>query len=175
MKSWEDDHRWSSVFDRQIKMAIGPHVIGNASEEDDKERATDLVLVTDRVRIACRIRRWDKVQFDKYGGQFTIRSGRASGVKTELAKIKQGWGDLFFYGWGDPRTRRLQSWWLIDLDVFRLWHAQSADDGKCIIAGRIRNADGSVGEAYFLHHLPTSGIVASGVGLQLLDDSLVNA
>jgi hypothetical protein len=174
MNSWEKDHRWAAIFDRQIKMAIGPYVIGNATVEDDRERATDLVLVTDRVRIACRIRRWSKDYFDRYGGQFTVRSGRGSGAKTELAKIKEGWGDLFFYGWGDPQTKRLQSWWLLDLGIFRAWHAQAAADGKCIVAGRIRNNDGSIGEAYWIDMLPEGGTVACGVGLQILDDSLVN-
>jgi hypothetical protein len=174
MTGWEKDHSWAAMFDRQVKMAIGPHVIGNATAEEDLERATDLVLVTDRVRIACRIRRWTKQSHDRYGGEFTIRSSRASGVTTELAKIKAGWGDLFFYGWGCPQTRRLREWTLIDLQTFRQWHSQAAEERRCIRAGIIWNNDGSCGEAFRVCDLPEGGVAACGVGLQLMDDSLVN-
>jgi hypothetical protein len=175
MSSWTGDYKWAAIFDRQIKMAIGPHVIGNASAEDDMEKATDLVLVTNRVRIACRMRRWDMNAHARYGEQFTIRSARESGTKTELSKILAGWGDLFFYGWGDPRTRRLREWSLIDLSVFRQHHADSAAKGKCIVAGDKDNGDGTRFIAYWIPHLPEGGIVASGMGLQLHDDSVVNA
>lgn len=175
MSDWNSDYRWASTFDRQVKMAIGPHVIGNATAEDDMEKATDLVLVTDRVRIACRIRRWSVVAHAKYGGQFTVRSGRDSGARTELSKILEGWGDLFFYGWGDPQTKRLREWHLIDLAVFRRHYAESKASGKCIIADEINNRDGTRFVAYWVSHLPGDGVVASGVGLQLHEGALSNA
>lgn len=175
MSHWEEDHAWSALFDRQVKMAIGPHVIGNATVEDDRDRATDLVLATEKVRIACRIRRWSKQSCDKYGEQFTIRSHRNSGAKTELAKILEGWGDMFFYGWGCPQSVRLRDWFLIDLGVFRRWHEDAAERGKSVRAAVVKNQDGSSGDAFWIHHLPDGGLIASGVGLQLRDDALVNA
>lgn len=174
MSSWTGDYKWAAMFDRQVKMAIGPHVIGNASAEDDMEKATDLVLVTDNVRIACRIRRWSMDSHARYGSQFTVRSGRDSGAKTELSKILAGWGDLFFYGWGDPQTKRLREWSLIDLSVFRRYHAESAEKGKCIIADEKDNRDGTQFIAYWLNLLPDGGVVASGVGLQIHEDSVMN-
>lgn len=175
MRTWDQDHKWASRFDRQIKMAIGPYVIGSATVEDDVERATDMILVTDRVRIACRMRRWSKESHDKYGHQFTIRSGRSSGAKTELAKILEGWGDLLFYGWGDGATGRLREWVLIDLDSFRSWHSESLTRGVCIRRGMIFNDDGSSGEAFDYRHMPEGGVVATGHGLQLEDHSIAIA
>jgi hypothetical protein len=174
MSHWEEDHAWSALFDRQVKMAIGPHVIGNATVEEDRDRATDLVLATERVRIACRIRRWSKQSCDKWGGQFTIRSHRVSGVRTELAKILDGWGDMFFYGWGCPQSVRLRDWYLIDLEVFRSWYSEAALRGSSVRAAPVKNHDGSSGDAFWIHQLPDGGVIASGVGLQLRDDSLVN-
>lgn len=175
MTGWKKDYDFSAMFDRQVKMAIGPHVIGNATVEDDQERATDLVLSTERVRIACRIRRWSKQACDKWVGQFTIRSHRSSGVTTELAKILDGWGDMMFYGWGCPQSRRLRDWYLIDLDVFRSWYLEADRSGRTVLAGTVPNEDGSVGAAFWIHHLPDGGVIASGVGLQLHDDCLANA
>lgn len=175
MSDWVSDYQWARPFDRQVKMAIGPYVIGNACAEDDQDRATDMILVTDRVRIACRLRRWSQHVFSRYGEQFTVRSSRESGTRTELAKILEGWGDLFFYGWADPQTRRLREWSLIDLAGFRTFHAESKASGKCIVADAVDNGDGTRFVAYWLTMLPPGCIVASGVGLQLHDESVANA
>ena len=60
--------------------------------KEDAERNTDLiVLKLDAVRIACRVRNHEYIT--RYGDEFTIRAERPSGVKTELAKIIDGWGD----------------------------------------------------------------------------------
>jgi len=37
-----------------------------------------------------------------------------------------------------------------------------------------KNHDGSFGDAFWIHQLPDGGVIASGVGLHLRDDSLVN-
>jgi hypothetical protein len=59
--------------------------------------------------------------------------------------------------------------------VFRQHHADSAAKGKCIVAADKDNGDGTSFIAYWIPHLPEGGIVASGMGLQLHDDSVVNA
>jgi hypothetical protein len=84
---------------------------------------TDLiVLELKAVRIACRIRK-DKYR-EKYGHEFTIRSFRKSGNKTELAKIVEGWGDYIFYGFADDEG--LTQWFIGDLKAFRLWFTSEA-------------------------------------------------
>ena len=74
-----------------------------------------MVLKMEAIRIACRVRT-GKYQ-KKYGNEFTIRSTRPSGAKTELRKIIEGWGDYMFYGFGDGSN--LIIWHLLDLKIFR--------------------------------------------------------
>ncbi len=72
-----------------------------APSELDLERATDYLLTlkseTQDILVACRVR--DLESFKKYG-DITIRSRRLSGAKTELEKLAEGFGDIYFYGWG---------------------------------------------------------------------------
>ena len=68
---------------------------------------------------ACQIRRASN--YEKYKNEFTIRSKRPSGNKTELRKIIEGWGDYFFYGFSNKDETALHSWFIGDLSVFRVW------------------------------------------------------
>jgi len=119
MNNWKEDKKWSDRFLPEIKSVLGLYLIGEPSAEEDQERNTDLmVLKMDAVRIACRIRRNNQT---KYAAEFTIRAGRPSGVKTELTKIIEGWGDYLFYGFSDPDEVALSQWILGDLKAFRIW------------------------------------------------------
>ena len=118
---WQKDKEKSDVFLPEIKGILGLHLIGEPPIEEDVERNTDLmVLRMEAVRIGCRVRGHEYLR--KYGDEFTIRSGRPSGIKTELTKIIEGWGDYFFYGFGDVHGRKLIQWTLADLRVFRRWY-----------------------------------------------------
>lgn len=120
---WQKDKRWSDRFIPEIKSILGVHLIGEPPVEEDAHRNTDLmVLKLDAVRVGCRVRKNNYLA--DYPDEFTIRSGRPSGVKTELTKIIEGWGDYFFYGFCDEDEHRLAAWFLGDLKVFRLWFAQ---------------------------------------------------
>ena len=119
MIDWKNSKRWSDRFLPEIKKVLGEHLIGESPSEDDAERNTDLiVLKLDAVRIACRVRRFEYIC---YSDEFTIRSGRPSGVKTELTKIIEGWGDYFFYGFSNQEETNLCMWTLGDLKAFRLY------------------------------------------------------
>lgn len=143
--SWQQDKRWSDRFLPEIKQILGLHLIGEPPIEEDAERNTDLmVLKMEAVRIGCRIRKHDYYQ--RYGHEFTIRAGRPSGTKTELAKIIEGWGQYFFYGFADPSETRLHSWMLADMNVFRSWYNRCLFDGKHP-GKKNNNTDGS---SYFL-------------------------
>jgi len=118
MSEWQNDKGWSDNFLTEIKRALAIHLICEAPVQEDQERNTDLiVLKMDSVRVACRIRRETWIS---YSNEFTIRVGRPSNAKTELAKIIEGWGDLFFYGFGSNDGSKLVSWKIGDLKVFRL-------------------------------------------------------
>jgi hypothetical protein len=142
MIGWEADKRWSDRFLHQIKGIIGQSLIGEPPIAEDRERNTDLmVLKMDAVRIACRVRRHDQ---QKYVGEFTVRSGRPSGMKTELAKIIEGWGDYLFYGFSDASEGVVENWILGDLSAFRIWHSRELVRRKGVPPGyRKENHDRS--------------------------------
>lgn len=123
VNNWQGDKRWSDRFLPEIKSIIGAHLIGEPPMEEDAERNTDLmVLKMDAVRIACRVRR--PGYRAAYGNEFTIRSSRPSGAKTELGKVIEGWGDYILYGFSDAQERSLAGWLLGDLKIFRAWYAR---------------------------------------------------
>lgn len=155
------DWRWSDKFLVDIRRILGEHLICAAPIEDDAERNTDLiVLKLDAVRIGCRIRRHDYLI--RYPYEFTIRAGRPSGVKTELAKIIEGWGDYFFYGFANEGEDGLERWTLCDLRVFRLWfNRYMAGHGGALPGVEQANGDdSSVFRAFRWGELPFEFIVA---------------
>lgn len=120
---WEADKRWSNKFLPEIKSILGQLLLVEPSVEEDQERNTDLIVIKmETIRIACRVRRYDVYEKEEYRKQFTIRIGRPSGIKTELTKIIEGWGDYNFYGISDKEEKRLIHWILGNLNAFRIWH-----------------------------------------------------
>ena len=87
-----------------------------ASAVDDMRHNTDLITADER-RIACRVRL--KKYWRAYNRQFTIRHSNASGVQTELDKIRKGYGDLLFYGFESDAGNVVENWVIIDLHKFR--------------------------------------------------------
>lgn len=147
---WQRDKAWSDGLLTEIKGILGVHLIGEPPVEEDAERNTDLmVLRMDAVRIGVRIRRHPYLA--RYGDEFTIRAGRPRGTKTELAKIIEGWGDFFFYGFSDPDGTRLAKWTLADMKVFRATYARmlAASDKGQIPGVSKANHDGSSSFAAF--------------------------
>jgi len=103
----------------------------------DCKEATDLIVLHARdMRIACRVRRPGYGQ--RYPNQFTIRSHRDTGARTELEKIVDGFGDWFFYGHTE-NTGNISEWWLIDLAAFRAALVRRAN----IRRGQQSNGDGT--------------------------------
>jgi len=140
---WHEDKRWSDRFLPEIKAILGGQLIGEPPIEEDAERNTDLiVLKMEAVRIACRIRRYS--YYEKYANEFTLRVGRPSGIKTELTKVIEGWGDYFFYGFADEDEKKLAAWRIGDLKKFRLWFNRQLTKNKGIVPGMAKiNKDGS--------------------------------
>lgn len=142
MKDWERDKKWSDIFIPEIKQILGLHLIGEPDASEDQERNTDLiVLKLDAVRIACRVRTPEYLELYDYANEFTIRSGRPSGVKTELTKVIEGWGDYMFYGFSNKAEDRLAKWSLLDLKSFRISFMRMAMAGK--VPKQVPNKDGS--------------------------------
>lgn len=157
-----NDKRWSDKFIHRITELIAPALLVEAPFEEDAERNTDLiVLKMDSVRIGCRIRRYQYLK--DYGNEFTIRSGRPSGVKTELTKIIEGWGDLFFYGFSNEDETDIAKWFLGDMKVFRLWFNRYMleHEGKIPGSGKDNQDNSSNFRAFKLTALPPGFIVRS--------------
>jgi hypothetical protein len=159
--TWQDDKNWSDRFLPEIKRILGEYLITSAPIDEDAEHNTDLiVLKLDSVRIGCRIRRYH--YWLQYPNEFTIRSGRPNGNKTELAKIVEGWGDYFFYGFSDDAEQSLIAWTLGDLKIFRLWFNRTIVVNKGVLPGMPqKNGDSSSSFlAFNLNSLPSNFIIA---------------
>jgi hypothetical protein len=116
--AWQRDRDRSAKLMPAIKRILGEHLITEAPPVEDQEHNTDLMVLYARpMRIGCRVRRMGPPQ---YLGEFTIRVHRAK-RQTEFAKIMEGWGDFFFYGFANPEHTELLHWFLGDLNVFRYW------------------------------------------------------
>ena len=143
MIGWEKDKIWSDRFLPEIKGIVGRTLISEPPIEDDQQRNTDLiVLKLDAVRVACRIRKNEYLS--RYGNEFTIRAGRPSGIKTELTKVIEGWGDYFFYGFSDTYEKSLAKWFMGDLKKFRIWYMRQLKKNHGVPPGKkLQNRDGS--------------------------------
>lgn len=119
---WEEDKRITDPYLPMVKAICGAYVLAEPPVEEDREHNTDLmVLNMDGVRIAVRLRSphyWKQV---RYRDEFTIRDSRPRGKVTEFAKILQGFGEYFFYGFRTEKPPHLWGFGLLDLCKFRSW------------------------------------------------------
>lgn len=118
MTSFDEDFAWQEKFRAHYseiaKLAVRVDV---APAEEDWKRNTDFVLSTvialprRDIRISARVRRR---KFASSGRRdFTIRLSRPSGVRTEMAKLRDGWSDLFIYGVeAETGSDRLGPWFV---------------------------------------------------------------
>lgn len=161
VSTWKADKRWSDRFLPNIKRLLGEYLITEPPAEEDAERNTDLIVLNmSGVRVGCRIRR--NSYLERYGDEFTIRSGRPSGVKTELTKVIEGWGDYFFYGFSNQDENDLSAWFIGDLKVFRLWFNRRLVELSGKIPGNGKsNGDGSSDFITFkIDELPQEFVIA---------------
>ena len=120
---FDADFAFSQRFIPAMTRILADHLIVQSTITQDRREATDLVILQcDGFRIACRVRRHKRRA--RYGHQFTIRTDRPSGARTELQKVLAGWGDYLIYGFVDVDERTFDHWLLGDLDVFRRWYAR---------------------------------------------------
>jgi len=120
-KQTRADWRWADKFfksiSRILKENFGKNItVTVAPPELDLEQATDYLLNMDNKNIACRMRKIKYFNNPRFR-DFTIRSWRPTNAKTEWAKIKEGFGDYYFYGWGT--APKVQKYMIIDLHKFR--------------------------------------------------------
>jgi len=160
MSTWQNDKRWSDLFLPEIKQILGSYLIGEPPQEEDAERNTDLIVLRmEAVRIGCRVRKHEYLA--RYPDEFTIREGRPSGIKTELTKIIEGWGDYFFYGFSNQTETELDAWMLGDLRVFRVWFMRylAKHQGQLPGAAQNNHDQSSCFRAFSIRALPSNFLI----------------
>lgn len=112
------DWNWSDGYLPEVRRILMQNAallfdVEIASTYQDVKEATDLLLtVGGQKHIAVRLRRAE------YGYRdLTIRASRSSGSRTELSKIRAGYGDLYLYGWTTGWA--ISEWMLVDLALVR--------------------------------------------------------
>lgn len=116
--TYRQDRTWANKYLPQVIKILRENInhlveIKVAPDRKDMTQAVDLVIRLQGGNVAVRLRRSNCKYRD-----LTIRAKRDSGTKTELAKIKQGFGKWYFYGWINERDK-VYEWMLIDLDKMR--------------------------------------------------------
>lgn len=106
----------------QVKALLKKHAahiirIDTATEEEDTRQATDLVLRVDSGTIAVRIRRLETMVKVKDKRDLTIRTRAHGGGRTEFDKIRDGWGDWYFYAWS--QKNQIAEYMLLDIQRIR--------------------------------------------------------
>ncbi len=83
------------IVSQHLQEHIAPYIrFKVAPPKDDMERCMDLILTAQDLSIAVRLRRDSYTMRD-----FTIRYSVPSDAKTEIHKLRQGFGQVYFYGW----------------------------------------------------------------------------
>jgi len=148
MSAYDIDRQWSDRFIQPMKQIIGPLLLEPSSFEIDTKQATDLVVMRARDHmIAARVRRAGYA--DRYPYEFTIRSARDSGAKTEISKIIDGFADWMFYGHAAANGVGFDRWFVINLHSFRaalirdihsiVYHEKSNYDGTHFVSFDVRS------------------------------------
>lgn len=94
-----------------------------SNHQQDTEEATDYILSVNKICVAVRNR---KHKF-KVFKDITIRCESNENNKTELHKIKEGYGDVYLYCWQTKDGNDIDSYVLVDLNKLRFSNILSVD------------------------------------------------
>lgn len=155
--------KWSDKFTPIIKQIVGNELVEIADFEADTHEVTDMIVGTMKpLKIAMRVRKYEYLK--EYAWQITLRQKVVSGNPTEIHKITDGFGDLYFYGFATEDESNLALWYMIDLDKFRsvlIRHQLSVNGNKGKWWGEFNNSDGTAFMWFNLLKLPENVITSS--------------
>jgi hypothetical protein len=156
--TYEADRAFADAAESAVIRRLAELMIRTATAPEERRRATDLVagwnLEHAGRNIAVHLRRYaardGQPYFPRYPNDINLRSYRASGARTEWAKIIDGGlADLLFYAFetgpdtGEPGPHRL-----IDLHaVRRIWGGLTPLQ-RGMAAHQMLNKDGTTGFTY---------------------------
>jgi hypothetical protein len=159
MQSWKKDHAWAQQFVPHISQILGEAFVTEASLEQDMHENTDLLFQVKGESIAVRMRNVKEWAPFNRRNEWTIRTSRPSGMTTEVEKLLYGWGDYYFYGWGDDRDKRVKAYTILYLKPVRPWLWRNVSRLMQCQGQAQRNKDGSSSFlAINLDELPTTAI-----------------
>lgn len=169
MTLYDIDRRWSDRFIPEIQQKVGPMLLVASPFEIDAKEASDLIVLKARdMRIAARVRRPGYAE--KYRYQFTVRSRRNNGAKTEMRKLIEGFADWMFYGHSDAEEKRLAEWMLIDLNVWRshLLERSYSSGWNCLVADEKPNKDKETKfMAFDVRNFPSEMLIAGTIAEEI--------
>jgi hypothetical protein len=98
------------------KAGIKVFALSKATQEDDKKNGFDFVFQMGNFTVPVRIRK-PNIRFR----DFTIRARSMYNMRTEIDKLREGAGDVYFYAWTKYAggNEDIDAWWLIDLSKVR--------------------------------------------------------
>jgi hypothetical protein len=174
IRQFDIDHKFSAKFTQSAAAIFGQLMMQQAAPLDDLRHATDYTILVPKWKtIGLRIRRFyyasqkDKDSGVPYTEQFVIRAEKASGVRTEYDKIKEGYMDVLLYAFAaNDLSADIAHWVLLDMNVFR---SEKRLDFYTTRAYRVWNEiDGSLGKAYDIAWFSPDLVIARGIGSQVL-------
>lgn len=173
MSLYDIDRRWSDRFIPEIQQKVGPLLLMASPFEVDAKEASDLIVLKARdMRIAARVRRPGYA--GKYRYQFTVRSRRNSGAKTEMRKLIEGFADWMFYGHSDDDEKHLCQWMLIDLNVWRahLLERSYSAGWNTLVADAKSNTDNATQfMAFDVRNFPAEMLIAGTIAEEIRESA----
>ena len=130
--SYQENRSFSDSHHDEIKQILKDNLmhitsIEIANDHQDMNEGTDYVIHIEGGTIAGRVRRPDCKYRD-----FTIRAVN-KGYKTEIDKLREGFGDWYLYCWTNEYNR-IDEWILVDINKIRknslLEHRTVKDNGE---------------------------------------------
>jgi hypothetical protein len=86
----------------------------SSSGFEDRNLSYDMKLQPVNLTLSVRIRQNYYLQYR----DFTIRS-KANGGKCEIDKLKEGYGQIYFYGWMNTQQTKIEDWCVVDINKIR--------------------------------------------------------
>lgn len=154
MEIREQERQFSPIIKKVIQqnIALLPKqcfIVEESSDIEDTKLSFDLHFSAD-IQVSIRIRKYNYI--DK--NDITIRSKSKCGRTTEINKLSNGMGQIYFYGWMNAEETKILKWYLVDIDKIR---------NKLLTSGELRkNNDGTEFKCYDINFLKESDAWING-------------